>query len=89
MNLFIYDYSKKELPIIDVLCNECGEFFELENLKQKEFADFFLKIGNGTYTINPGIEDIITLPSNTAITKETNRYDWFCLPKFGKKLWQC
>jgi uncharacterized Zn finger protein len=32
---FNYDYSKKELPIIDVLCNECGEFFELENSKQK------------------------------------------------------
>jgi uncharacterized Zn finger protein len=31
---FNYDYSKKELPIIDVLCNECGEFFELENSKQ-------------------------------------------------------
>lgn len=30
---FNYDYSKKELPIIDVLCNECGEFFELENSK--------------------------------------------------------
>jgi transcription elongation factor Elf1 len=22
------DYSKKELPIIDILCNECGELFE-------------------------------------------------------------
>jgi uncharacterized Zn finger protein len=32
---FNYDYSKKELPIIDVLCNECGEFFELEKSKQK------------------------------------------------------
>jgi uncharacterized Zn finger protein len=26
---FNYDYSKKELPIIDVLCNECGEFIDL------------------------------------------------------------
>lgn len=25
---FNYDYSKKDLPIIDVLCNECGTFFE-------------------------------------------------------------
>jgi len=41
----------------------------LENLKQKEFAEFLLKIGDGTYTINPGTEDIITLPSNMVITK--------------------
>lgn len=28
-NLHInYDYNKKELPIMNVLCNECGNFFE-------------------------------------------------------------
>ena len=43
----------------------------IENLKQKEFADFLLKIGDGTYTINPGTEDVITLPSNMTITKGT------------------
>jgi uncharacterized Zn finger protein len=25
---FNYDYSKPDTPVIDVLCNECGEFFE-------------------------------------------------------------
>jgi len=25
-----YDYSKKELPIIDILCNECGNCFEFK-----------------------------------------------------------
>ena len=25
-----YDYSKKNMPIIDVFCNECGEFFKLK-----------------------------------------------------------
>lgn len=24
---FNYDYTKKEMPVTDVLCNECGEFF--------------------------------------------------------------
>lgn len=24
---FNYDYSKKELSVIDVMCNECGETF--------------------------------------------------------------
>jgi ATP-dependent DNA helicase PIF1 len=43
----------------------------LENLKQKEFAEFLLKIGDGTYTVNPGTEDVITLPSNMVITKGT------------------
>lgn len=27
---FNYDYSKKDLPIEDVLCNECGEFFVIK-----------------------------------------------------------
>ncbi len=22
-----YDYTQKHMPVIDVLCNECGEFF--------------------------------------------------------------
>ena len=24
---FNYDYSKKELPVTNVLCNECGTYF--------------------------------------------------------------
>jgi ATP-dependent DNA helicase PIF1 len=43
----------------------------LETQKQKEFADFLLKIGDGTYTVDPGTKDIITLPSNMAITNGT------------------
>ena len=43
----------------------------LENLKQKEFAEFLLKIGDGTYTVDSNIEDIITLPLNMIITKGT------------------
>src|SRR5947209_1257677 len=43
----------------------------LENQKQKEFADFLLKVGNGTYTVNSGTEDAITLPSNITITNGT------------------
>jgi DNA-directed RNA polymerase subunit M/transcription elongation factor TFIIS len=27
---FNYDYTKKDLPIESVLCNECGETFEIE-----------------------------------------------------------
>jgi len=30
---FNYDYSKKDRPIINVLCNECGEFFGDRNCK--------------------------------------------------------
>lgn len=29
---FNYDYSKKEMPVEEVLCNECGEFFKLERV---------------------------------------------------------
>jgi hypothetical protein len=28
-----YDYNKKELPILNILCNECGNFFEENNSK--------------------------------------------------------
>ena len=28
-----YDYSKADRPLIDILCNECGEFF---NKKEKD-----------------------------------------------------
>jgi ATP-dependent DNA helicase PIF1 len=42
-----------------------------ENLKQKEFAEFLLEIGNGTYTIDPDTENTVTLPSNMVITKGT------------------
>lgn len=27
---FNYDWSKRDLPVMDVLCNECGETFKLE-----------------------------------------------------------
>src|SRR5688572_7859618 len=43
----------------------------LENLKQKEFAEFLLKISNGTYTINLSTEDTISLPSNIILLKGT------------------
>jgi uncharacterized Zn finger protein len=36
---FNYDYSKKELPIIDVLCNECGEYFKLDTPKIKNMEE--------------------------------------------------
>ncbi len=43
----------------------------LENLKQKQFGEFLLKVGDGIYTTNPGTEDIITLPSDIVILKGT------------------
>lgn len=27
---FNYDYTKQETPVQDVLCNECGTFFEIK-----------------------------------------------------------
>lgn len=33
---FNYDYGKKELPIINILCNECGEFFEIKNTEYND-----------------------------------------------------
>jgi uncharacterized Zn finger protein len=33
---FNYDYSKKDMPIVDILCNKCGQIFKLEKEKEKE-----------------------------------------------------
>jgi len=30
-NLHInYDYTQPDLPVLDILCNECGEYFNLK-----------------------------------------------------------
>ena len=42
-----------------------------ENLKQKQFAEFLLQVGDGTYTVNPDTEDIISLPLNIILFKGT------------------
>ena len=56
----------------------------VENLKQKQFSEFLLEIGNGTYTVNPDTEDIISLPLNIVLFKGTliNLID-FVYPKLA------
>jgi ATP-dependent DNA helicase PIF1 len=39
-----------------------------ENLSQKNFAEFLLKVGNGKYPLIPNTEDTIELPSNMIIS---------------------
>jgi uncharacterized Zn finger protein len=34
---FNYDYAQKHMPIINVLCNECGEFFD-NNKEQQDIS---------------------------------------------------
>lgn len=35
---FNYDYTKQDTPVQDVLCNECGAFFETKNIESdKQF----------------------------------------------------
>ena len=33
---FNYDYTQKHMPVIDVLCNECGKFFYMNKEEQKK-----------------------------------------------------
>ena len=40
-----------------------------DNSKQKEFAEFLLKIGNGEYSTNSNTENMITFPADMTITK--------------------
>jgi phage terminase large subunit GpA-like protein len=32
---FNYDYTQKDMPVINILCNECGEFFGTNKEEQK------------------------------------------------------
>jgi len=48
--------------------------FQDNDLKQKEFAEFLLKIGDGKYPTNSNTEDTITLPTNM-ITNTDNLTD--------------
>ena len=43
---FNYDYSKPDLPVDEILCNECGEFFKLDNSENEpaEESNSFIKI---------------------------------------------
>ena len=40
-------------------------------MKQKQFLEFFLKISDDTYIINPNTEDIISLPLNIVLFEGT------------------
>jgi len=31
-----YDYGKKEMPIIDILCNECGKIFDEKKIRKEK-----------------------------------------------------
>ena len=41
---FNYDYAQKHMPIINVLCNECGEFFD--NNKEHPTVSKTERVGN-------------------------------------------
>ena len=41
--------------------------FYNNNLKQKEFAEFLLKIGNGKYPVHSATENMIFLPTDIII----------------------
>jgi hypothetical protein len=36
---FNYDYTKRDRPIQDVLCNECGDFFEIEKSESNKYKN--------------------------------------------------
>ena len=64
---FIWKYMKVMKLTINMRLHKSHDF--QDNLKQKEFAKFLLKVGNGKYPTISGTENIITLPSNITISK--------------------
>jgi len=40
---FNYDYTQKDMPVINVLCNECGEFFDTNKEEQKRLITEIMK----------------------------------------------
>jgi len=48
---FNYDYTQKDVPIIDVLCNECGEFFNSKEQQKKLITEIMNEDAkDGLYT---------------------------------------
>ena len=70
---YIWKYLKIMKLITNMrLCQPSN--FQDNDLKQKEFAEFLLKIGDGKYPTNSNTEDTITLPTNM-ITNTNNLTD--------------
>lgn len=58
---FNYDWSKQHRPIIDVLCNECGEFFG-ENDQYNKIENAIIRWSNdGTKTAGSLTREIINI----------------------------
>jgi hypothetical protein len=64
-------YIWKYIKIMKLTTNMrlCNLHNSQDNLKQKEFAEFLLQIGNGKYPTNQGTENIITLSSDMVMSK--------------------
>ena len=45
--------------------------FQDDISKQREFAEFLLEIGNGKYPVNPSTENMIPLPTDIVMPKES------------------
>lgn len=58
---FNFDWSKQHRPIIDVLCNECGEFFG-EDDQYKKIENTIIRWSNdGTKTAGTLTREIIEI----------------------------
>jgi len=56
-----YDWSKQSRPIVDILCNECGEFFHVNNQYQ-EIENAIIRWSNdGTKTAGTLTREIIEI----------------------------
>jgi hypothetical protein len=66
---FNYDYAQKHMPIINVLCNECGEFFDNNKEQQKKILIEIMEAD-----ANDGLYE--TKPFNYAFLREiTDMYE--------------
>jgi hypothetical protein len=87
---FNYDYTQKHMPIIDVLCNECGEFFNSKEQQKKLITEIMEEDAKDLlYDIdyknsNLGIKDFS--PSKTI---DINPIKWMLIIKTqGGFLWR-
>jgi len=66
---YIWKYLRPMKLTTNMKLHQSHNFQNHDNLKQKEFAEFLLKIGNGEYPTNLGTENMITLPADLVIPK--------------------
>ena len=71
---FNYDYTQKHMPVINVLCNECGGFFNINKEEQKQLLIEIMEAdaNDGLYKQQTAVEWLHQIFKQ----REPDKFDW-------------